>query len=556
MNGVNDLADGDEAADVLEDSGVTALADNALDNVVDPDSDPANIQIAAVAGVALAAGLASAAGDNGGEFTFDEDGNVSFNTLGEFDFLTPGETTTTTVSYTVSDGDGGLVESTYTVTVTGVNDAPVAVNNLYSITEGEALTGANIITDEDAGSDVGGVDSDPNGDALVINTALGKDENGDLTVDIVSDTFVTVYTDGGSAVEVKVDENGNLEVSENSDITAGPNGEPDQISLVYTTEDIPANGDAKVSNQAEVTVTIADSAAAGPEVNIVFLLDASDGSISADSNTGTAVGDLNNDGRANSIFDASISVLEDAVANISSALGSNGSNVDIGVFSFESQITSTANEFTPAVSLMDDTETVFDLSTDFGGVISNVQATTGVAFGDNGSDIFDNGAAFMAAAIEAANGFISANDQSGTDGEAINLVYVIGGSQGADIGNDYLGAAGPGMDGIPDGFLPVEFLENLPDPVGPLFEAANLDPDSDVALTNALLDSQDLGLTVDTLYFGTSSVAPNSGLFALENFSPDAEGNLLSDGTINTDTATFLNDITTDVTNLVDDLLA
>ena len=183
-----------------------------------------------------------------------------------------------------------MVPSTYTVTVTGVNDAPVAIDNLYEINEGEALTGANIISDE---GPAGGIDSDPNGDALVVKTAMGKDANGDLTVDIISDTFVTVYTDGGAAVEVKVDAAGNLEVSENSDVTAGPNGEPDQVSLVYTTEDIPANGDVKESNQANVTVTIADTAAA-PEINIVFLLDASRSSVLGQDEFGYGGSDFEN----------------------------------------------------------------------------------------------------------------------------------------------------------------------------------------------------------------------------------------------------------------------
>jgi large repetitive protein len=38
-----------------------------------------------------------------------------------------GETATTTVSYTISDGQGGTDTATITVTVTGVNDAPEVV---------------------------------------------------------------------------------------------------------------------------------------------------------------------------------------------------------------------------------------------------------------------------------------------------------------------------------------------------------------------------------------------------------------------------------------------
>lgn len=549
VNGVNNLEDGDETGAVDEDAGPTLL-DNALANVVDNDSDPANIMIVALAGLPLMAGSATAEGSDGGSFTFLEDGTVTFSTDGDFDALEPGEMMTTSVFYDVTDGDA-TVTSEYVVTVTGVNDAPVAVANSYAINEGEALTGANIITDPDQSSDVGEADSDPNGDALVINSALGKDASGDMTVDIVSSTFVTVYTDGGVAVEVKLDDAGNLEVSENSEVDAAG----DQISLTYTVEDIPANGDVKVSNEASVTVSIADIPdPSGPEINVVFVLDASDGAITANSAT-QAVGDLNGDLKFNSNFDLSIDVMQNAIANISSALGAGAHNIDIGVFSFESQLTSIANEFTPAVALAAGTETVFDLGTDFAQVIADVKTGTGVPFGDNGSDIFDNGAAFMAAAMEAANGFISANDQSGAGEEAINLVYVIGASLGADIGNDYVGAGGPGVpDGNPDGFSSIEYLEGLPDPVGQMFRNGNLDPNSDVALTNALLASEDLGVTLDTLYFGSDAVAPNSALFALENFQPDffTLETVLADGTINTDATTFLNGVTTQF----DDLLA
>lgn len=555
VNGVNDLADGDETAEVFEDSGITALSTNALDNVVDPDSDPNDIKIATLAGVALVAGMGIAAGSDGGEFTFDEDGNVSFNTLGDFDVLEPGEVTTTSITYQVSDGDGGLVTSTYTVEVTGVNDAPVAVANSYAINEGEALTSANIINDADQSSDVGEVDSDPNGDALTINSALGNDVDGNMTVNIVSSTFVTVYTDGGVAVEVKLDAAGNLEVSENSDVDAAG----DQITLKYTVEDIPAAGVSKVSNEATVTVSIADVPdPAGPEINVVFLLDASIDATSADSSA-VLVGDLNNDGKANSNFDLSIDVMLDAIANISDSLGAGSHDVDIGIFSFESQITAVANEFTPAVALQGPSGEVFNANADFNATIGEVTASlnsASIPFGDNGSDIFDNGAAFMAAAMEAANGFISTNDQSGTSSDAINLVYVIGSSIGVDKGNDYFGAAGPGMDGNPDGFLSADYLLGLPganpgDP-GP-FSGIGLDSSSDVALTNALLESEDLGLLVDTLYFGSDTVAFNSGLFALENFQPDLVTfePAIGDGTINTDPTTFLNGVTAQIDDLL-----
>jgi large repetitive protein len=59
------------------------------------------------------------AGSTGGLFTVNSDGTVTFDPNGEFEDLAVGETATTTVSYTISDGQGGTDTATITVTVTG-----------------------------------------------------------------------------------------------------------------------------------------------------------------------------------------------------------------------------------------------------------------------------------------------------------------------------------------------------------------------------------------------------------------------------------------------------
>jgi len=101
------------------------------------------------------------------------------------------------------------------------------------------------------------------------------------------------------------------------------------------------------------------------------------------------------------------------------------------------------------------------------------------------------------------------------------------------------------------GFLPVNFLEGLQG-IGPLIADLNLE---DTALTQELLEAQTLGLSIDTLFFQDSAVATNQGLFALENFIPDANGVTLADNNVNQGSAgkdAFLANITT----LVDDLIA
>ena len=531
VNGVNDLDDGDETANVLEDSGVTALAVNALENVDDPDSDPVNIKIATLAGIALVSGMATAAGDTGGEFTFDEDGNVSFNTLGQFDDLTPGETMMTSITYEVTDGDGGTVPSTYTVTVTGVNDAPVAVDNLYEINEGDALTNANIILDENAGSDAGGVDNDPNGHDLTINSALGKDADGNLTVNIVSSSFVSVYTEGGVEVEVKLDQNGNLEVNSGSDIVAGPDGAPDEIKLVYDVVDqpLPGEGSAEVSTDtAEVTIKIADSAQpGGPEINVVFLVDAG---VEATSNYASG----------NSLFSQSLAAMEQVVGGIQNTLAQYSAtfDVDVGVFSFESQdvgdLPGDVQELESATALTDGSGTTFNLSTDFGSVMAAHETATGNTFGDNGSDFFDQGRSYYEKAFEAANGFFGANDDAAVD-DTINLVYVLSTSEGADHGN-----------GLEAPFQPIQFFDQD-------FLNANGVPGvtGNAALTDQLIETNFIHeATVDTLFFGANS-AQGTAVHALEGavLGLNPMEDVLGDGFIKTNASDFVTSVENGLTD-------
>ncbi|OLO02632.1 hypothetical protein BTW07_18705, partial [Salinicola socius] len=120
----------------------TALTVNAAQGVLanDSDVDGGTLSVSAVNGVTGSVGQAIT-GSNGGTFTLNADGSYSFNPGTAFDRLAAGQTDTTKVSYTVSDGQGGTATSTLTVTVTGTNDAPVAVADTQTTGENSALSG-------------------------------------------------------------------------------------------------------------------------------------------------------------------------------------------------------------------------------------------------------------------------------------------------------------------------------------------------------------------------------------------------------------------------------
>jgi len=61
-----------------------------------------------------------------GAVAINPDGTITYNPDGQFAALAPGESATDTFQYTVSDRHGGVSTATVTVTVDGVNDAPLA----------------------------------------------------------------------------------------------------------------------------------------------------------------------------------------------------------------------------------------------------------------------------------------------------------------------------------------------------------------------------------------------------------------------------------------------
>ena len=141
--------------------------------VNDKDSDGDTLIISEVNGVADKVGSLTD-GSNGGQFKIEVNGSYTFNPGTSFDDLTPGVTRTTWVDYTVSDSNGGTATARLTITVSGANDAPVAVDDSGSTGENTLISVAN----DHAGQ--GGLnadlllnDSDVNGDRLSIAAVAG-----------------------------------------------------------------------------------------------------------------------------------------------------------------------------------------------------------------------------------------------------------------------------------------------------------------------------------------------------------------------------------------------
>ncbi|PWR03764.1 hypothetical protein DKT77_04820, partial [Meridianimarinicoccus roseus] len=159
------VADVNDAPVAADDTATTDEDNPVSGNVItgpgtDTDEDtlpsPDTLSVIYVDGSTVTSGgSVTVAGSNGGSFTVSSDGSYDFDPGGDFNDMAVGDADkTTSVEYTVSDGEGGTDTAILTVTVTAVNDTPTAGDD----------SGAGFGTDEDTAFTTGNVldnDTDP-----------------------------------------------------------------------------------------------------------------------------------------------------------------------------------------------------------------------------------------------------------------------------------------------------------------------------------------------------------------------------------------------------------
>ena len=188
-----DWAIGNPAPVAAGDSGV-ASEDSPLDisaqngvlaNDRDPDGD--TLIVSQVNGNAANVG-AAIAGSHGGTFTLNADGSYSFDPGSAFQHLGVGEKGYSSITYTVSDGEGGTSTAVLTVEITGANDAPILQAHGNQVLEDHTASG-NVL--------VGAFDVD--NDALTVTTFT---LNG-----TTYSAGITAYVEGLGSILVKADGN-------------------------------------------------------------------------------------------------------------------------------------------------------------------------------------------------------------------------------------------------------------------------------------------------------------------------------------------------------------
>lgn len=147
VNRPPDAIDDEESTDEDNPVSFNVLDDNGNGADSDPDSDSLTVVSFDDTGV-----LGTVTDNGGGNFTYDPEN--------EFQDLAQGETAQVTFDYTIEDGFGGSDTATVTITITGVNDPPVAVDDADTTPEDTPVTTPVVLPN----------DTDIDGDSLAITT--------------------------------------------------------------------------------------------------------------------------------------------------------------------------------------------------------------------------------------------------------------------------------------------------------------------------------------------------------------------------------------------------
>ena len=157
----------------------------------DSDPDSPTFTVTQVNGVAANVGTMITLPSNA-LLTVNADGTFSYDPNGQFNALAVGATATDTFTYQISDGLGGLDTATATVTLVGVNNPPVAVDDAFSTNEDTALTGSNVFNANPTTAD-----SDPDaGASFVVSQVNGGAGNVGNLLTLASGAQLTLNANG------------------------------------------------------------------------------------------------------------------------------------------------------------------------------------------------------------------------------------------------------------------------------------------------------------------------------------------------------------------------
>jgi VCBS repeat-containing protein len=175
INGINDPpVAANDGATTDEDSPVTIVAPGVLANDSDPD-----------VGDTLTVTSVNTSGTAGSVTAWNADGAFTYDPNGQFEYLQVGGSATDSFAYTVSDGNDGTDTATVTITIDGVNDPPVALDDSATTNENTPVT-INVLNN----------DSDADGDTLTVDSVT-QGANGSVTYNATTVTYAPAVNSTG-----------------------------------------------------------------------------------------------------------------------------------------------------------------------------------------------------------------------------------------------------------------------------------------------------------------------------------------------------------------------
>jgi len=198
---------------------------NVFANDSDPESDPitvASVNGAAIVGNSITLKLASTA-----EITVDKNGTYLYDENGAFGSLGQGQSTQDSFTYTLSDGHGGTsTPATVSITIKGVNDAPVANNDAATTNEDTPVTIPVLTNDTDV----------DNGDSKSLTSATGA-QHGSLSINGSNVVYTPAANYNGSdSFTYTMQDAAGLTSTAAVNVTVTP------VSDTYTPSNIVSNG--------------------------------------------------------------------------------------------------------------------------------------------------------------------------------------------------------------------------------------------------------------------------------------------------------------------------
>ena len=178
---VNDDPVADNETNTATEGTTTTVTDGTSDLLYgDTDTDGDTLEVSGIrtgteSGSGTSGSIGTALTGTYGSLTINSDGTYTYTP--NQDFLGDGETGVDYFTYTVSDGNGGTDTGQISITVTGVNDAPVGVNdsNAIGIANTSTLTATNGSTKDILTNDT---DPDTNDTLTVTAIRTGATEGG------------------------------------------------------------------------------------------------------------------------------------------------------------------------------------------------------------------------------------------------------------------------------------------------------------------------------------------------------------------------------------------